>query len=77
MSVHAHKILNQLREQPMTKAELNAWVATEFGENTEFRTCSKEGFDFDAILTFFLSREKIVLDGDKFKVNESNICSHN
>lgn len=77
MSVHAHKILNQLREQPMSKAELRQWVASEFGEQTQFRTCSKEGFDFDAILDFFVSREKILLDNDKFRVNEPNICSHN
>ncbi|OBT10191.1 hypothetical protein A9264_04320 [Vibrio sp. UCD-FRSSP16_10] len=77
MSVHAHKILNQLRLQPMSKEELKSWVTAEFGENAQFRTCSKEGFDFESILEFFLLREKVVLDNNQFKLNEANVCSHN
>lgn len=77
MSVHAHKILNQLRLQPMTMAELRQWVISEFGESVQFRTCSKEGFDFEAIVEFFISREKVVLKDGQLCINEANICSHN
>ncbi|CAM4235530.1 MULTISPECIES: YecH family metal-binding protein [Vibrio] len=76
MSVHAHKILNQLRQQPMSKAELKDWVTAEFGENAQFRTCSQEGFDFESILEFFQLREKVIFANDKFSINEPNVCSH-
>jgi probable metal-binding protein len=60
----------------MTPAELKHWVTTEFGEAVEFRTCSKEGFDFDAIVAFFIAREKVVLNDGKLTINEVNVCSH-
>ncbi len=76
MTVHAHKLLNQLRVQPMTKTELHQWAIAEFGEGVEFRTCSREGFDFDAMVQFFLERQKVVLEGEVMRINEVNVCSH-
>tara|TARA_Y100001956_G_scaffold59909_1_gene59478 strand:+ start:4194 stop:4427 length:234 start_codon:yes stop_codon:yes gene_type:complete len=74
--IHAHKVLNLLREKPMSEAELRQAVNQEFGEQATFRTCSLNGFDLDALLTFFIQREKIVLQDDKWAINLERVCSH-
>ncbi len=53
-AIHAHKVLNLLREQPMTREQLEQTVIEQFGTEARFRTCSpREGFDLDSLLAFF------------------------
>ena len=56
--IHAHKVLNLLREQPMSEQVLRDAVYKQFGQETQFRTCKCSGFDFDALFSFFIQREK-------------------
>jgi len=74
--IHAHKVLNLLKEKPMTEAELCQAVSEEFGDQATFRTCKLNGFNLESLLEFFIQREKVVqLDG-KWAVNLERVCSH-
>ncbi|EGA69869.1 hypothetical protein VISI1226_14352 [Vibrio sinaloensis DSM 21326] len=74
--IHAHKVLNLLRDNPMSGAELREAVVTKFGEQATFHTCKLNGFDFEALMTFFIQRDKIVLQDDKWSLNLERVCSH-
>ncbi|MEL7292015.1 MAG: YecH family metal-binding protein [Pseudomonadota bacterium] len=74
--IHAHKVLAALRERPMTKAELEHWVNTEFGEAARFRTCKCQGFDLQRLLNFFLEREKVIVCDGVWTVNAEQVCHH-
>lgn len=74
--IHAHAVLDLLREQPMSETELRALVNSEFGEEVRFRTCKLSGFDLDSLLEFFVKREKVILSGGKWTVNAARVCNH-
>lgn len=74
--VHAHNVLNLLRERPMTKLELEAAVGELFGEQARFRTCKCNGFTLDTLLEFFIEREKVIVDGEVWQINAERVCGH-
>lgn len=74
--IHAHNVLNLLRETPMTESELRQAVATEFGDDAQFRTCKLNGFDLDKLLMFFVERQKIMAIEGKWHINAERVCSH-
>ncbi|GAL29236.1 hypothetical protein JCM19239_760 [Vibrio variabilis] len=41
-SIHAHKVLNLLREQPMSREQLEQTVLDQFGADATFRTCTEK-----------------------------------
>ncbi len=74
--IHAHKVLNLLREQAMTVEDLKAKVEAEFGQEASFRTCKLDGFDFESLMTFFLQREKVIERDGKLNINAERVCGH-
>lgn len=74
--IHAHAVLDLLREQPMSETGLRELVNSEFGEEVRFRTCKLSGFDLDSLLEFFVKREKVILSGGKWTVNAARVCNH-
>lgn len=74
--VHAHKILNQLREQPMSREALQQWVEHSFGNQVQFRTCKLNGFSLDELLAFFYQRSKVIEIDGRLHINEANVCRH-
>ncbi|GAL05680.1 YecH family metal-binding protein [Photobacterium aphoticum] len=76
--VHAHNVLNMLlaAETPYTRESLTQAVVAEYGEDVRFHTCSQEGLTLDALLTFLLSRRKVVQDGDTLQANPDRMCNH-
>ncbi len=74
--IHAHVVLNFLKEKPMSESELRQTVATELGENVRFRTCKLSGFDLDSLLEFFIKREKIIQSEGKWIANAARVCNH-
>lgn len=50
--IHAHNLLNLLRETPMSRDEL----AQHFGADVRFHTCKLNDLDLDALLTFITAR---------------------
>lgn len=74
--IHAHNVLNLLRERPMSKSELEMAVREEFGEQAKFRTCKCNGFTLDTLLEFFIEREKVTVDNGIWMINAERVCSH-
>lgn len=74
--IHAHKVLNLLRERPMTEQELQQAVEEEFGAEAQFRTCKLNGFSLAELMEFFIKREKIVNVEGKWNVNFERVCGH-
>ncbi len=74
--VHAHKLLNFLRETPMSKQALKEKALQTFGDEVSFCTCSIKGFDLDSMLTFFEQEQKIIDKDGIWWLNLGEICSH-
>ncbi|WP_114767770.1 YecH family metal-binding protein [Vibrio rhodolitus] len=74
--IHAHNVLNLLREKPMTEAELRQTVINEFGSEAQFRTCKLSGFNFEQLFAFFIERQKIIQQGELWAVNQERVCNH-
>ncbi len=74
--VHAHKILNQLRSQPMTETQIRHFVSTEFGDQVLFHTCKLSGMGLDELLSFFQQQRKIIVQEGVWHINEQEICQH-
>ncbi|BFN29886.1 MULTISPECIES: YecH family metal-binding protein [Vibrio] len=70
--IHAHNLLNLLRETPMNRDEL----AGHFGSEARFHTCKLNDLDLDALLEFLLKREKVRELEGKFVVNMARVCNH-
>ncbi|CAH0527359.1 YecH family metal-binding protein [Vibrio hippocampi] len=75
-NVHAHKVLNLLKQQPMTRESLVAEVKEQFGEEVSFHTCSREGFDLDSLFSFFVQNQKVVEKEGVWHLNLERVCSH-
>ncbi|AGU96692.1 YecH family metal-binding protein [Vibrio campbellii] len=70
--IHAHNLLNLLRETPMNRDEL----AAHFGSEARFHTCKLNDLDLDALLEFLLKREKVRELEGQFVVNMARVCNH-
>ncbi|MCV5371452.1 YecH family protein [Escherichia coli] len=70
--IHAHELLNLLRETPMDREALTQ----HFGAIVRFHTCKLNDLDLDALLTFLLQRDKVRELEGKFVVNMARICNH-
>ncbi len=75
-SIHAHKVLNLLRDKPMTREQLEQTVIEQFGADARFRTCSREGFDLDSLLVFFVEKQKVIENQGQWELNIERVCSH-
>lgn len=74
--VHAHKVLNQIKAQPMTEAKIREFVVTEFGPQVQFHTCKLSGMSLDDLLMFFRQQRKIVIENEIWHINDKEICQH-
>lgn len=74
--IHAHKVLNLLREQPMTESEWRDKAHMEFGKEARYCTCKKSGFSFDELLVFLKQRQKINEVNGQWGVNTERLCQH-
>jgi probable metal-binding protein len=74
--IHAHKLLDFIRETPMSRDALKEKVIQLYGENALFCTCQHSGFDLNAMLDFFVNAEKIIEKEGVWSINEIETCSH-
>ncbi len=70
--IHAHTLLNLLKETPLTREDL----ANHFDESTRFHTCKLNDLSLDELLTFLLKRQKIVEHQGRLAVNVERVCNH-
>jgi probable metal-binding protein len=74
--IRAHKVLDLLREAPMSKQALEERTVLTFGEDAIFCTCKIKGFDLEALLNFFIEEQKVIEDAGIWTLNEGELCSH-
>ncbi len=74
--IHAHAILNALKVTPMAEPELRQWVIQHYGPDAHFRTCKRQGFDFESLFDFFKENQKIIEVKNKWTMNQAKVCGH-
>jgi probable metal-binding protein len=74
--IHAHQILNFLKEEPLNREQLREKALAMFGENARYRTCEVKGFDIDSLLRFFVEHHKVVDKEGTWCLNYSELCDH-
>ena len=74
--IHGHQILTLLMQasQPIDRESLTATVSERFGEGVTFCTCSEQGLSLDDLLTFLLSKGKILEEGTGLIGNPAMSC---
>jgi probable metal-binding protein len=75
--IHGHQILTMLMQatQPIQRESLTARVIEMFGEEVTFCTCSQQGLSLDDLLTFLLSKGKIIEQDAGLIGNPAMSCS--
>ncbi|EKO3374642.1 YecH family metal-binding protein [Vibrio fluvialis] len=76
IEIHAHQVLNLLKQMPMTEAALREAVSREFGTHARFHTCKLNGMDLDALLAFLQEKRKVIIEAGIWHLNEARICQH-
>lgn len=75
-SVHAHQVIQLIRESHMSTAAIFEAAARRFGVGVVFHTCSGQVMSLPKLLETFLARGKLILEDGRLIVNERKGCSH-
>jgi len=78
-STHGHEVMRLLGAagpEGITRAQLAATVAEQFGADARFHTCSAEGLTLDGLLGFLSERGKVVERSDRVHVEMGKMCDH-
>lgn len=76
VEIHAHKLLNLIRETPMSRTAVREKAIELYGEEALYCTCKLKDFDLNAILDFFVDQQKIVDVDGIWSINDIEVCSH-
>ncbi|WP_281648307.1 YecH family metal-binding protein [Parendozoicomonas sp. Alg238-R29] len=78
-SVHGRNVLKLVleSEQAQSREQLLQVIASEFGADVEFHTCSVQGLSAEALLELFLGKGKLVEGSEGIVADASKMCSHN
>ena len=77
-SRHGHDVLNLIADAatPFTLKTLHSYIEQHWGTDVRFHTCKLNDLSLDALMEFLLSRNKIILDDNKLRINHTKICQH-
>lgn len=77
-SVHGHEVLNFMLEigGGFSKESLQQAIATRFGADTRFHTCSAQEMTAEELIEFLASRDKFVENENGFNTQPGKICQH-
>ncbi|GJA10089.1 DUF2492 family protein [Aeromonas caviae] len=77
-SIHGHEVMEMMLEQksPFTRASLRAAIASRFGAEARFHTCSASEMDADALIDFLARRGKFIDSESGFQTRADKICNH-
>lgn len=77
-NVHGHDVLHLVQEASpaLTRGELLVEATGRWGADARFCTCSIEGMTLEELLTFLMSRGKIVEVAGKLTTDISKICEN-
>lgn len=71
---HGQVIFAILEETPRTREELQLIFDEQYGADAQFTLCNHPNVDLDGLLTFLLNINKIVKEGDTYRLNVANRC---
>lgn len=76
--IHGHEVIDMVAANPggMCANALARLVAQRFGKAARFRTCSAAGMDFDELLVFLDTRDKLRVTGDMVFPGRSPACGN-
>ena len=75
---HGHEVIELVADFPagITRTRLTEMIHARFGPGITFHTCSAEGMDLDALLSFLEDRDKVrIAEGVVFP-GGSPACAH-
>lgn len=77
-SIHGHEVMHLMLELggTFTEASLQAAMATRFGADARYHTCSAEGMDAEALIAFLKAKGKFTSQPQGFQTSEERICQH-
>ncbi|SON51345.1 YecH family metal-binding protein [Vibrio tapetis] len=75
-STHGHRVMELLRDSTLTLEALQQEVNHRFGASTRFHTCSQQDLTLTQLMTFLISKEKVVEVDAGLTLNQEKICHH-
>lgn len=77
-SIHGHDVLNMMIEsgEQYTEQSLVQAIASRFGNNARFHTCSAENMTAAELVAFLAARGKFIPADEGFSTHVSKICRH-
>lgn len=77
-SVHGHEVLDLIASAnpPMTIAAFEAEANRRWGAQARYHTCSVSGMKLPELMSFLLSRGKIVEHNGLLATDPGKICNH-
>lgn len=77
-SIHGHDVLNMMIEsgKQYTEQSLVQAIASRFGNNARFHTCSAENMTAAELVAFLAARGKFIPADEGFSTHVSKICRH-
>ncbi len=75
-SIHGHKVLDLLTDNPLSCDDLRGLLASKYGDDAQYFTCQLSGLDFDALWAFFVKANKVTESAGKYTTNLTQRCDH-
>jgi len=77
-SIHGHEVIHLIAEadRAFSRQELVGVIATKFGANARFHTCSAEDLSADGLVGFLVERGKLFGDEHSLALDASKVCQH-
>ncbi|MDN3680182.1 YecH family protein [Vibrio tapetis subsp. quintayensis] len=75
-STHGHEVMELLCDNTLTHEKLQQEVDFRFGESMRFHTCSQQGLTLAQLMTFLISKEKVVEVEMGLTLNQAKVCHH-
>ncbi len=78
VQIHGHEVMEMMATdgKTYTKETLREAMATKFGSDARFFTCSAENMTADELIVFLEMRGKFIPSAEGFSTDKSKICSH-
>ena len=78
MEVHAHQVLDILDQEsaPISINDLRDKLSQSYGTNVVYTNCQGDSFNFEQLIGFMASRQKIAITDGTVKLVRANICDH-
>ena len=70
-TIHIHHVIEWLASdlRPVTEEELLGRIATTYGKDVRFTSCTEDQFPKERVVGFLLSRNKIVVENGLIRFN--------